>query len=92
MVAWDVRTGVPLHPAIVWDDTRTGEICKRLAGEGDNEEYVKTATGLPINPYFSGSKILWLIENVPAINEALQSGHVRFGTVETWLIYNLTRE
>lgn len=88
-VVWDRNTGQPLHPAIVWQDTRTDGICQELAKKG-GQDRLREETGLPLATYFSGPKIKWLIDNVPAITEAVQNGTALAGTIDTWLVWNLT--
>ena len=88
-VVWDPRTGQPYHNAIVWQDTRTDGICRGLAQEGGQDRF-RAQTGLPLATYFSGPKIRWLLENVPGLRQAAQQGHALFGTIDTWLIWNLT--
>jgi len=85
---WD-KTGKPLYPAVVWQCKRSVDICTRLKGtETENEVIQKT--GLIIDPYFSGTKLIWLCENDPQIKDAFTSGNAYFGTVDTWLLYKLT--
>jgi glycerol kinase len=87
-VAWDASTGRPLHNAIVWQDTRTADF---LATFDDNQkESITFKTGLPIAPYFSGSKMNWLINNSPAVQAAIAAGSARFGTIDSWLLWNLS--
>ena len=87
-VAWDVTTGVPLHNAIVWQDTRTAEFLDSLSAEKKAE--ITAKSGLPIAPYFSGSKMHWLANNSPAVTSAIAAGKARFGTIDSWLLWNLT--
>ncbi len=87
-VAWSKSTGKPFYNAIVWQDTRTQEICDELIKNKRLTELIKS-TGLPISTYFSLSKIIWLIENVPSIKSSLFDD-VCFGTVDSWILYNLT--
>lgn len=88
VVAWDVTTGAPLYNAIVWQDTRTQSILDQLT---DSEKsYITHTSGLTIAPYFSGSKMRWLLENVPAVRQAAESGHLRLGTVDSWILWNLS--
>ena len=89
VVAWDARDGRPASNAIVWQDTRTAADC-RAAIEMGWEEDVRARTGLPISTYFSATKIRWLLENVPAVRELAASGHLLLGTIDTWVIWNLT--
>jgi glycerol kinase len=88
-VVWDRFTGVPLHNAIVWQDTRTSDICSRLAGKKD-PDYFRKKTGLPVATYFSGPKIKWLIDNIPEVNQAVHQKKAFFGNMDTWLIWWLT--
>jgi glycerol kinase len=83
VVAWDPKTGEPVHHALVWQDRRTAARCERLKEEG-HEELVRERTGLVIDPYFSGTKIEWLLANVEAARDAL------FGTIDSWLVFKLT--
>jgi glycerol kinase len=87
-VVWDKRTGEPVYNAIVWQDTRTQAIVDRLA-DGDVDRY-KSRVGLPLATYFSGTKIVWILENVDGARENANAGHLLFGTVDTWLLWNLT--
>ncbi|XP_074374892.1 glycerol kinase-like [Apium graveolens] len=91
VVIWSKTSGCPLHNAIVWMDVRTTAICRRLEGElkGGKNHFLETC-GLPISTYFSAMKILWLMENVEAVDKAIKSGDAMFGTIDTWLIWNLT--
>jgi glycerol kinase len=88
-VVWDARTGKPIHNAIVWQDTRTAGICAELAKNGGQDRY-RAKTGLPLATYFSGPKIKWLLDNVPGAREKAEAGDLRFGTIDTWLIWNMT--
>lgn len=87
-IVWN-EAGEPLHNAIVWQCKRSIAICERLKAQG-LEPMVREKTGLFIDPYFSGTKLIWLAENVPAVQEAIQAGNAYFGTVDTWLLYKLT--
>jgi glycerol kinase len=89
VVAWDERSGAPLHNAIVWQDRRTAARCGRLCEEG-LEELVRERTGLVVDPYFSGTKIEWMLENVAGLRERAHAGGVRFGTIDAWLAFKLT--
>jgi glycerol kinase len=86
--AW-TKDGKPLHRAIVWQDRRTSDRCAELKGKGE-EARVREKTGLVLDPYFSGTKIQWLLENAPAVKEAQAAGNVLFGTIDTWLVFKLT--
>ena len=87
-VVWSKSTGKPLYNAIVWQDTRTQSICNDISNNKNIKEDIKR-TGLPVATYFSLSKILWLINNVPEIQSSLEKDDVMFGTVDSWLIYKL---
>ncbi len=89
VIVWDRNTGEPLAPAIVWQCRRSSEICARLRTQGYSE-IVQKRTGLVLNPYFSASKILWLLENQDGLREKVEQGSAVFGTVDSWLIYQLT--
>jgi len=88
-IFWDSETGAPLGPGIVWQDRRTTAICQKLSARG-LERTVAVKTGLLLDPYFSGTKIAWFLENVPGMREKANSGGVRFGTVDSWLAFKLT--
>ena len=88
-VLWDRRTGKPLHRAIVWQDRRTTPDCNRLRKEG-REKTVRSHTGLVLDPYFSGTKLAWLLRNVPGAAAKARTGRLAFGTIDSWLIWNLT--
>ena len=88
-IIWDRHTGQPIHNAIVWQDKRTAKICEELKARG-LEDYVRQSTGLVIDSYFSGTKIKWILENIPMAREKAERGDLIFGTVDTWLIWNLT--
>ncbi|MCU0522681.1 MAG: glycerol kinase GlpK [Anaerolineae bacterium] len=88
-VVWDRRTGKPLTNAIVWQDTRTKEICDTLALEGGQDRF-RSRVGLPLATYFAGPKLAWLLQNVPAVRAAADKGNALFGTVDSWIIWWLT--
>lgn len=88
-IVWDKNTGKPVYNAIVWQCRRTASICDELAAEGLGE-YVTEKTGLLIDAYFSGTKIKWILDNVPGARERAERGELLFGTVDCWLIWNLT--
>jgi glycerol kinase len=88
-VIWDRKTGKPIHNAIVWQDRRTADLCQRLKAEG-RERSIRERTGLVLDAYFSGSKIRWLMENVRGAAERAAKGELAFGTIDSWLIWNLT--
>ena len=87
-VVWDKNTGKPVYNAIVWQDTRTQSIVDRLA-DGDVDRY-KSVVGLPLATYFSGTKIVWILENVEGAREKAEAGDLIFGTTDTWVLWNLT--
>ncbi len=89
VIAWNKKSGRPIYNAIVWQCRRTSNICHELeaAGYGD---YIRNTTGLRIDPYFSGTKIKWILDNVPEAKEAADNGELMVGTVDTWLIWKLT--
>jgi glycerol kinase len=89
VVAWDKATGAPLHRAIVWQDRRTADVCGRLRDEGHEAE-IQATTGLVLDPYFSATKMRWLLDHVPAVQTGQDAGALAFGTVESWLIFKLT--
>jgi len=90
-VLWDRRTGEPVHPAIVWQDTRTDELVTRLSEDGGQRRFADRC-GLPLATYFSGPKIRWLLDAHPELRGRAEAGEVLFGTMDTWLIWNLTGE
>mmetsp|Transcript_28502 Transcript_28502/g.32670 ORF Transcript_28502/g.32670 Transcript_28502/m.32670 type:complete len:586 (+) Transcript_28502:184-1941(+) len=91
-IAWNSRTGIPYHNAIVWDDLRTTDVANKIANGNHNR--FRSKTGLPIASYFAGTKVRWLIDNVPALRADLldkeRSSRIRFGTIDTWLVFQLT--
>jgi glycerol kinase len=88
-IVWDRSTGQPVGPAIVWQCRRTADFCTQLAGSPE-ARYITSATGLVIDAYFSASKIGWILENIPGARTKARNGDLLFGTVDTWLIWNLT--
>ncbi len=88
-IVWEKETGKPVYNAIVWQCRRTAPICEELKAEGLSD-YVKETTGLLIDAYFSGTKIKWILDNVEGAREKAERGELLFGTVDTWLIWNLT--
>ena len=88
-VLWDRRTGQPIHRAIVWQDRRTAGLCDRLRAER-REALFQKRTGLLLDPYFSGTKISWLLDHVPGARARAEAGGLAFGTVDTWLLWKLT--
>ncbi len=89
-IIWDVDTEEPIYHAIVWQDRRTAEYCDKLKAQGLVDK-IREKTGLIIDPYFSGTKIKWILDNVPGARKRAEMGKLRFGNVNTWLIWRLTR-
>lgn len=93
-VVWDRATGKPIHNAIVWQDTRTTDICNELArvpaDSKDGRDRFRQQVGLPISTYFSGPKIIWLLDNLPEARAKSENGDLLFGSIDSWLIWNLT--
>ncbi|MGD9874566.1 MAG: glycerol kinase GlpK [Kiritimatiellia bacterium] len=88
-LVWDRRSGRPVCNAIVWQDRRTADSCARLKNDGLEDVFLKKC-GLPVDPYFSGTKIKWILDNVPGTAARAAKGELAFGTVDTWLLWNLT--
>ncbi|HEV2739360.1 MAG TPA: glycerol kinase GlpK [Candidatus Elarobacter sp.] len=88
-ILWDRATGEPVHEAIVWQDRRTAPLCEELRARGAGE-LVSARTGLLLDPYFSATKIAWLLDNVDSLRARADAGEIAFGTVDSWLIWNLT--
>ncbi|MBS0274468.1 MAG: glycerol kinase GlpK [Proteobacteria bacterium] len=88
-VLWDRKTGMPLHNAIVWQDRRTADRCRALK-EAGHEAQVSATTGLLLDPYFSGTKVEWLLDHVPGARARAERGELAFGTIDSWLVYKLT--
>ena len=88
-LVWDRKTGKPIYNAIVWQDRRTADFCSALKSE-NFEETVTDQTGLLLDPYFSGTKLAWILENVDGARARAEAGELLFGTVDTWLVWNLT--
>lgn len=86
---WERATGRPLHPAIVWQDRRTADFCARLKRQGLEPLFTKR-TGLVLDPYFSGTKLRWLLDNIPGARRRAEKGELAFGTVDSWLLWQLT--
>lgn len=89
VVAWDPDSGKPLHRAIVWQDRRTADICDQLKRDG-KLDLVRERTGLVIDPYFSGTKIKWMLDNVEGLRERAENGRAVFGTIDSWLTFKMT--
>lgn len=88
-ILWDRATGKPLHRAIVWQDRRTADFCRQLRKQG-HETLFTERTGLRLDPYFSGTKLRWLLDHIPNSRDRAQAGELCFGTVDSWLLWNLT--
>ncbi|HEY0741389.1 MAG TPA: glycerol kinase GlpK [Chryseosolibacter sp.] len=89
-VVWDRRTGEPIYNAIVWQDKRTAFICEELKAKG-LEDHVRKTTGLVIDSYFSGTKVKWILDNVPGARDRANKGELAFGTIDSWLIWHMTK-
>ena len=89
-IVWDAETGAPVYNAIVWQDRRTSEFCDVLKAQGLVDK-IREKTGLIIDAYFSGTKIKWILDNVPGAREKAAAGRLRFGTVDSWLVWQLTK-
>ncbi len=87
-VLWDRRTGAPVHNAINWEDTRTDHLCRQLVSDVGHE-WFRERTGLPASTYFSGPKVRWLLDHIPGLRSRAEAGEVLFGTMDSWLIWNL---
>lgn len=90
-IVWNKETGRPVYNAIVWQCRRTADMCDELRKEEGLVEYIQENTGLVLDPYFSGSKIKWILDNVEGAREDAEAGKLLFGTVDTWLIWNMTQ-
>jgi glycerol kinase len=90
-IVWDRETGAPIHNAIVWQDRRTADFCDQLKRDG-HEDFIRERTGLVIDAYFSGSKVAWILDNVPGAREKAEAGKLAFGTVDSWLVWQLTSD
>ncbi|XP_071957327.1 glycerol kinase-like isoform X2 [Antedon mediterranea] len=91
-VVWDKTTGKPLHPAIVWLDNRTASTVDKLINKtpNKNKEFLKPKCGLPLSTYFSAVKVRWLMDNIPPVQDAVKNGSCLFGTIDSWLLWNMT--
>ena len=89
-ILWDKRTGKPIYNAIVWQDRRTAEFCKKFK-TSNKEKIINRKTGLLIDPYFSGTKIKWILDNVPKAKKLAKNNNLLFGTVDTFLLWKLTK-
>jgi glycerol kinase len=90
VVMWDRATGEPVARAIVWQDRRTAGYCDELRGREGLEEKIRARTGLVIDPYFSGTKVRWMLDNVPGLRARAERGEIAFGTIDSWLVWQLT--
>ncbi|MFZ1406142.1 MAG: FGGY family carbohydrate kinase, partial [Anaerolineae bacterium] len=88
-VVWNRNTGKPYYNAIVWQDTRTADICNALAADGGQDRF-RAQVGLPLATYFSGPKVRWILDNVEGVRAAAEAGDAIFGNIDTWVIWNLT--
>jgi glycerol kinase len=86
---WDRNTGTPVHRALVWQDRRTAALCEELRKAG-HEDRVRERTGLVLDPYFSGTKVRWVLDHVPTARQRAESGHLLFGTIDSWLLWRMT--
>ncbi|WP_163513626.1 glycerol kinase GlpK [Fodinicola acaciae] len=89
-LVWDVKTGQPVYNAIVWQDTRTDRICAELGELGGGQERYRHKTGLPLATYFAGPKIRWVLDNVDGARERAEAGELKFGTMDSWVLWNMT--
>ncbi|MBK9154927.1 MAG: glycerol kinase GlpK [Chloracidobacterium sp.] len=87
-IIWDRKTGQPIHNAIVWQDRRTSDLCNRM--KASHGSFIRERTGLEVDAYFSASKVKWLLDNVPGARTRAEAGELAFGTVDSWLVWNLT--
>jgi len=90
-VVWERKTGKPVYNAIVWQCRRTAAICDELKKDKEFEAYIRENTGLLLDPYFSGTKIKWILDNVEGVRAKAEKGELAFGTIDTWLIWNMTQ-
>ena len=90
-IVWSKLSGEPIYPGIVWQDRRTHDLCTKLKAEG-HEEVIKEKTGLVLDPYFSASKIKWILDNVKGAREKASKGELLFGTIDSYLVYKLSKE
>ena len=89
-IVWEKETGTPVYNAIVWQCRRTSDITDKLKADG-HEDYIRSTTGLVVDPYFSGTKVKWILDNVEGAREKAERGELLFGTVDTWLVWKLTQ-
>ncbi|WP_374104905.1 FGGY family carbohydrate kinase, partial [Nocardia sp. MH4] len=90
-VVWDRATGAPVYNAIVWQDTRTDQLCAELAGDQGPQRYAER-TGLPLSTYFAGPKLRWILDNVAGVRARAEAGDLCFGTMDSWVLWKLTGE
>ncbi|CDG23215.1 Glycerol kinase [Xenorhabdus poinarii G6] len=90
-IVWEKETGKPVYNAIVWQCRRTADICTKLKQKEGLEEYIRQNTGLVVDPYFSGTKIKWILDNVEGVRQRAEHGELLFGTVDTWLVWKMTQ-
>ena len=90
MVVWDRLSGKPIYPAIIWQDRRTSDLCNELKKKENLESEIRKKTGLLLDPYFSATKIKWILDNVENARKMAENGELCFGTIETYLVWNLT--
>ncbi|MEW6187845.1 MAG: glycerol kinase GlpK [Thermodesulfobacteriota bacterium] len=88
-VVWEKNSGTPVYNALVWQDTRTDAICQELAREG-GQDRLRSKTGLPLTTYFSGPKVKWILDTVPGARQKAEKGELLFGTIDTWVLWNLS--
>lgn len=91
-IVWSPQTGQPLHNAVIWMDVRTSSTVDQLAEKlpDKDKNYYRKLCGLPLSTYFSGVKLRWLMDNVPDVANAIKDGNCLFGTIDTWILWNLT--
>ena len=91
MIVWDKNTGQPIYNAIVWQDRRTADVCEKMRLAG-NEKIITDRTGLLLDPYFSSTKLKWILDNIEGARKRAESGELLFGTVDCFLIWKLTKQ
>ena len=88
---WDKKSGKAIYPAIVWQDRRTSELCDALSKETDVEQKIQQKTGLLVDPYFSATKLAWILDNVTGARKKAENGELAFGTIDSFLVWRLTQ-